>query len=72
MDVQEAVSFDPTLIINGKLQNISMESGVAPTTAIGQRSDGAIILLVIDGRKLGSIGATYTELQEVLYKLGAV
>lgn len=72
MNVQEALSFGPALIINGKMQTITTDGGLAPRTAIGQRADGAIILLVIDGRKLGSIGATYQELQEVLYKLGAV
>lgn len=72
MDVQEALSFGPALIINGKIQKLVNDGGTAPRTAIGQRADGAIILLVIDGRKLGSIGATYEELQEVLHKLGAV
>lgn len=72
LGVQEALSFGPVLIINNKLQNISKDGGIAPRTAIGQRADGAIILLVIDGRRLGSYGATYTELQEIMYKLGAI
>ena len=46
--------------------------GIAPKTAIGQRQDGAIILLVIDGRDIGSLGATVKEVQEIMYKLGAV
>ncbi len=46
--------------------------GVAPRTLIGQRADGAILLLVIDGRSATSLGATLKEAQEVIYKCGAV
>lgn len=68
----EALSFKPTLIINGK--NTPMKGdggwGVAPRTAIGQRKeDGAIIMLVIDGRGIGSTGATIKEVQEIMQKL---
>lgn len=74
LGVQEAVSFWPALVINGKMTQISGDGGfgIAPKTAIGQRRDGAIILLVIDGRELGSLGATVKEVQEIMYKLGAV
>jgi len=73
LGVQEAVSFYPALIINGKMTQSSGDGGfgIAPKTAIGQRKDGAIILLVIDGRSLSSPGATVTEVQEIMYKLGA-
>ena len=73
-DIQEALSFGPTLIVNGKMTTMSGDGGwgVAPRTAIGQRQDGAIILLVIDGRGVGSLGATLKETQEILYQLGAV
>lgn len=72
--VQEAVSFYPALIINGKMTQSSGDGGfgIAPKTAIGQRKDGAIILLVIDGRSLSSPGATVTEVQEIMSKLGCL
>ena len=72
LGVQEALSFGPTLIVNGKETDITVDGGIAPRTAIGQREDGAIILMVIDGRSLTSLGSTYTEVQEVMYKLGAI
>ena len=72
LGVQEALSFGPTLIVNGKETDITVDGGIAPRTAIGQREDGAIILMVIDGRSLTSLGATYKEVQEVIYKLGAI
>lgn len=72
--IQEALSFVPTLVVNGKMTPMSGDGGwgIAPRTAIGQRQDGAIILLVIDGRGVGSLGATLKETQEIMYQLGAV
>lgn len=73
-NIQEALSFGPTLVVNGKMTPMSGDGGwgIAPRTAIGQRQDGAMILLVIDGRGVGSLGATLKETQEIMYQLGAV
>lgn len=70
---KEAVSFGPALIVEGQkaITNGDGGWGIAPRTAIGQRKDGAIILLVIDGRQTNSIGATLKEVQDVLYEYGA-
>ena len=74
LGAQEALSFGPSLVINGKMTSMSGDGGwgIAPRTVIGQRKDGAIILLVIDGRGASSLGATLKEAQEVIYKLGAI
>ena len=75
LGVTEAVSFGPALIVNGKktITNGDGGWGIAPRTAIAQRQDGAIILLVIDGRQVNSLGATLREVQDVLYdEYGAV
>lgn len=74
LNVEEALSFTPTLVVNGKMTPMSGDGGwgVAPRTVIGQRADGAILLLVIDGRSATSLGATLKEAQEVIYKCGAV
>lgn len=71
LGVDEALSFGPTLIVNGKKIAVNVDGGLAPRTAIGQKRDGSIILMVIDGRSLTSLGATYTEVQDIMYKLGA-
>lgn len=74
LGVDSAISFGPPLIING-VKTINKGDGgwgIAPRTAIGQRKDGAIILLAIDGRQLKSIGATLKEVQDILYEFGAV
>ncbi|MBQ1641923.1 MAG: phosphodiester glycosidase family protein, partial [Oscillospiraceae bacterium] len=47
-------------------------SGVNPRTAIGQRADGAVLLLVIDGRQVQSLGATYQDCCDVMMDFGAV
>ena len=72
LNVQEALSFRPVLIVNGKKSAINVDGGFAPRTAIGQRKDGAIILLVLDSKVISRFGATYTEVQEIMYKLGAM
>lgn len=70
MGVQEALSFEPTLIIGGKPQ-IRNDSGLNPRTAIAQKSDGHVLLLVIDGRKNLKAGASYKEVQNLLLQQGA-
>ena len=48
-----AISFGPTLIVNGQPRIASGTGwGVNPRTCIGQRQDGAVLFLVIDGRRI--------------------
>lgn len=71
--VRDAVSFGPTLIVNGKSANYSGSgSGLNPRSAIGQREDGAVLLLVIEGRQPSSLGATMGDLITVMEDFGAV
>ena len=75
MNVAEGVSFGPPLIMNGKKLVTDGDGGwgVAPRTAIGQRKDGTILYLVVDGRQPGySIGATLLDIQNILFEQGAV
>jgi len=71
--IRDGVSFGPILIRNGEpVDPKYLSSGVNPRTAIGQRSDGAILMLVIDGRQAHSIGATYQDVVDVMLDHGAV
>ena len=71
--IRDAVSFGPTLIVNGKAAKYSGSSGgLNPRTAIGQREDGAVLFLVIEGRKTSSMGATMADLIEIMQEYGAV
>lgn len=72
-NIKNGVSFGPVLIMNGEPANpASLPSGVNPRTAIGQRADGAVMMLVIDGRQAHSMGATYQDCVDILYSRGAV
>lgn len=70
-NIQSGVSFGPILVSNG-VANTNLYSGVNPRTGIGQRSDGAILLLVIEGRSVTSLGATYGDMAEIFLSYGAV
>ncbi len=48
------------------------DTGRAQRTAVGQRADGTILLLVTDGRTASSIGATHNELIQIMREYGAV
>lgn len=72
MDVRDAVSFGPALIINGEITDAGKDPGLNPRTAIGQRADGAVLLLVIDGRHLDSIGASMADLISIMQEYGAI
>lgn len=70
--IQYAASYGPALVINGKPAGNSLGGGLNPRTAIGQRSDGAILLLVVNGRSIDSLGATLDDLAEIMISNGAV
>jgi exopolysaccharide biosynthesis protein len=72
--VQYACSFGPALVINGKAEanTGSVKSGVNPRTAIGQREDGTVLMLVVDGRQVSSLGATFDDLTNIMLDYGAV
>ena len=72
-DIQYGVCFGPVLVVNGEAVDPDiLDSGVNPRTAIGQRSDGAVLMLVINGRQIGSLGATFGDLAEIFLSYGAV
>ena len=72
MGVRDAVSFGPILIVNGKPSKVNgTGGGLNPRTVIGQRKDGAILLLVTEGRQANSLGATMLDVQNLMIKLGA-
>lgn len=79
MGIKEAVTFDKNtlgfglpLIVNGKA--VSSEFGTAKDarTAIGQKTDGSVLFLVINGRDSKYIGASLLDVQKILLDHGAV
>ena len=63
-----------SLIINGEERTLNGQgSGANPRTVIGQRADGAVLLLVTDGRGAsGHLGATASDLISIMKEYGAV
>jgi exopolysaccharide biosynthesis protein len=76
LNVDEALSFGPVLIQNGKnLIHGTGGWGYAPRTAIGQRADGTIIFVVTDGRFVhgpGNVGASLADIAQLMQNYGAV
>ncbi len=66
----------PFLIIDGEPLTVPDTTvyggGKNPRTAIGQRADGAVILLVVDGRQADSIGATFKDMTYLMVQYGCV
>jgi len=74
LDVREAMCFRrPNIIINGKPQvKDKMSDGLNPRTAVGQKEDGTVIFLVIDGRKITAPGASIYDVQQIMLDRGAI
>lgn len=74
LNIRDGCCFGPVLIMNNE---INMEayndaSGWNPRTAIGQREDGAVIFVCIDGRQASSVGGTYADIIDIMVEYGAV
>lgn len=77
-NIKEALSFGPTLIVNGKSASFRGNggSGLNPRTVIAQRKDGIILFLVVNGygNKLswkGRGGVYLTDLITILERYNA-
>mgnify|MGYP004599184523 FL=1 len=73
MKIRDGVTFGPFLIVNGKPSKVLGNGGwgTAPRTAIGQRQDGIVLFLVIDGRTVTKPGADMNDLIEIMQRYGA-
>lgn len=72
-NIRDGVTCGPFLIINGEASKVVGNGGWgnAPRTAIGQRKDGIVLMLVVDGRRVGMAGADMDDLIEVMQRYGA-
>ena len=74
LNLRDAVEPFYKLTVNGK-NRISEGNGgygLHPRTAIGQTEQGEVLMLVIDGRQLHSVGATMKDCQDILVSHGAI
>lgn len=71
--LRDAVTFQPIFIVNYTPVEITgIGGGLNPRTVIGQREDGAVLFLVIDGRQTTSLGASYSDCIEIMMEYGAM
>jgi hypothetical protein len=78
--VTDALGGGPVIVRNGKAVWTAGEDFLPtqlgprnPRTAVGQRRDGKIVLLAVDGRRGGySVGMTNWELAQAMVRLGCV
>ena len=66
------MSYGPTLIQEGKISKRLDTSMGEPRTAIGQREDGAVVIVVLQGRQLQALGVTCKELAYIMQGYGCV
>ncbi len=75
LGIRDAVTCGPFLIINGKSSEVLGNGGWgdAARTVIGQRQDGIVLMLVLNGRNYatGIIGADMDDLIEIMQRYGA-
>lgn len=74
LNIRDGCCFGPVLLMNSVVNDteFSGNSGYNPRTAIGQRADGTVIFVCVDGRQAGSLGATYADLINIMVEFGAV
>ena len=78
LGIRDAVSFQTgNRLITNNGENVTLHYaegnvGMAQRTAIAQRADGAVILVVTDGRTASSLGATRNDIIDLLASEGAV
>ena len=74
--MRDAMEFGPFLIVNGKASFVKGDGGwgIAPRSAIGQREDGVVLFVAINGRnaKAGVLGIDMVGLTELLQNYGCV
>ncbi len=78
LQVRDGVSFKSGNVLlkhdgeQVKVYTSDRNFGTAQRTAIGQRADGTVILVVTDGRATDSIGATRNDIINLMLSYGAV
>ncbi|MDD3012929.1 MAG: phosphodiester glycosidase family protein [Candidatus Gastranaerophilales bacterium] len=76
--IKHAISGGPYLIKEGQIfidvkdQKLQSIGGRNPRTAVGYTQDNKFMMVTVDGRQKGSVGATLTELAGIMKKFGCI
>lgn len=71
MGIVEGLGWWPILIENG-IKNTGIGGGYNPRAAIGQKADGTVILVLMEGRMVSSLGASYDDLADFMEEQGCI
>lgn len=73
LGIVSGLSFNvgPVLIKDGEIQP-RLDDEKNYHTCLGQTADGTVLLLVVEGRRSSSLGATNQEMAQIMYDHGAV
>ena len=68
LKIRDGCCFGPVLLMDGEvnMEAYNNKSGLNPRTAIGQRADGAVVFVCIDGRQPSSMGAEYSDIIDIM------
>lgn len=74
LNIRDGCCFGPVLIMNGEInmEAYNKVSGLNPRTGIGQRADGSVIFVCIDGRQPSSMGGEYKDVIDIMVEYGAI
>ncbi len=74
LGIRDAVEWGPFLIVNGVnyYKDVNYYTWTCGRAAIGQRADGIVLMLVIDGLQSHSQGASYADMAHIMELYGAV
>ena len=75
--IVQALTFGPSLVIDGKIQDIEKRKSVYagthknPRSAIGQSGPLSYVMVVVEAKKRGDgTGVTHAELAQIMFELG--
>lgn len=73
-NIRDCITFSPYLLINGQKSEVLGNGGwgKAARTAIGQRADGIVLFIVLNGNRIKGNGATMQDLIEIFERYGAI
>lgn len=74
LDIRDGCGCGLILILNGQINEgaYNANSGYGSRVCIGQRADGSVIILTIDGLSASSVGGTWRDCIDILYEYGCV
>ena len=67
-ETTDAVEFTPAIIVDGQQLNTSGYSSLQPRAVIGQSDRGEILMLVVEGRLIDSIGISVADCGKILMR----